>query len=477
MQRKGLYFRKESQLISIKVDVLDSVQYQTSDILGSTTVEYKLRVRKISQLSHESEEPDKHMLEEWCIFRRFTDFTLLNKHLRSQMAEQAVGTKIVQKLPNFITAKPQEEGLPLLPPLNTQGKVPGTSSNRFIQRRMSDIQLYLDILVSKNHLLRESYEVMRFLAANEPIPKDVENLHLVGGKPDAFGRTELRRNLITCTTTIGEKNTQGISPGAGGNSSWIATGTETFTSGRNASKSINAVGSNDTASLSSSNNSSFKTSSTEQEKSENQYGDKATEASLIARISEVKLVTFQKVLFEFVSHTFHLDKATFFRSSVVSAIWRVAFVITGTTSAQFTRNLTNWHLKHITGDSLGGIIRSIRQSLWPNGVWYTPSPSLTKEEKKSLEQESRNVIDKLLPDQVHQVKSVLGDEFDKGIDTLHEMVQNRVVLKSLLYTLLDLLLLEIFPELKDHLGVMTDRNDPSFDKNGNSNYSSTYTEA
>ena len=44
---------------------------------------------------------------------------------------------------------------------------------------------------------------------------------------------------------------------------------------------------------------------------------------------------------------------------------------------------------------------------------------------------------------------MLGDDFDKGIDTLHEIIQNKVVLKTLTYTLLDLLLLELFPEIED----------------------------
>ena len=452
LERKGLYRRKRTHLVNIKVDVLDSVQYQTSDILGSTTVEYKLRVRRTSLVLKGAVETNDQVIEEWCIFRRFTDFTLLNKCLRSQIAEQAAGNTISQKLPNFMSAKQQDDGLPLIPTLNNQGKVPGTSSNRFVQRRMSDIQLYLDIILSRNHLLRESHEVMQFLAAIDALPKNLDAYQIPGGKHDDLGRSEIRRSFNTDKSSV-ERNISKETD-VKNDSSWIATGSESFGNDKTTGTSIHTVSSSPSVDVTSI-NSEIPANAASIEP----YGDKAMEASIIARISEVKLVTFQKVLFDFVSYTFHLDKATFFRSSVVSAVWRMAFVITGTTSAQFTRNLTKWHFKLITGESLGAIIRSIHQSLWPEGAWYTPAPVLSKEEKKDLANSSRNAIDKVLPDQFQQVRSVLGDDFDKGIDTLHDMIQNRVVLKSLAYTLLDLVLLEVFPELKDHLGVLNGKID------------------
>ncbi len=51
-----------------------------------------------------------------------------------------------------------------------------------------------------------------------------------------------------------------------------------------------------------------------------------------------------------------------------------------------------------------------------------------------------------------QAKVVLGENMvDDGIELLHEMLQNEIVLKTLVYQLMDLLLIEIFPELKDYL--------------------------
>ena len=56
--------------------------------MGSSTVEYKLRVKRFTHAI----DNDDVVLEEWCIFRRFTDFSALHKQLRSQVGEQAVGS-------------------------------------------------------------------------------------------------------------------------------------------------------------------------------------------------------------------------------------------------------------------------------------------------------------------------------------------------------------------------------------------------
>ena len=47
---------------------------------------------------------------------------------------------------------------------------------------------------------------------------------------------------------------------------------------------------------------------------------------------------------------------------------------------------------------------------------------------------------------------ILGKELTKdGLDVVHEMLQNRVVVTSLFYMLFDLLWIEVFPELRDVL--------------------------
>ena len=88
MERKNIYRKRSGILVDIQAEIVDYVQYQSGDILRSSTVEYKLRVKRFTHAI----DNDDVVLEEWCIFRRFTDFSALHKQLRSQVGEQAVGS-------------------------------------------------------------------------------------------------------------------------------------------------------------------------------------------------------------------------------------------------------------------------------------------------------------------------------------------------------------------------------------------------
>ena len=66
-------------------------------------------------------------------------------------------------------------------------------------------------------------------------------------------------------------------------------------------------------------------------------------------------------------------------------------------------------------------------------------------------EEVRAQLPQLIP---AQVSKVLGLELsEKGLQTLHCMLQNELILKSFVYSVVDELLIEMFPEMKDHLGV------------------------
>lgn len=99
LERKNIYRKRSRILVDIQAEIVDYVQYQSGDILGSSTVEQKLRVRRFTHAI----DNDDVVLEEWCIFRRFTEFSALHKQLRSQVGEQAVGNNIAQKLRDSIS--------------------------------------------------------------------------------------------------------------------------------------------------------------------------------------------------------------------------------------------------------------------------------------------------------------------------------------------------------------------------------------
>merc|ERR1711920_619950 len=88
-------------------------------------------------------------------------------------------------------------------------------------------------------------------------------------------------------------------------------------------------------------------------------------------------------------------------------------------------------------------------TLWPDHKWYTASPPTTEDEKVKLKKEAKQKLLEAFP---NNFKTVLGvDVAEDGLNVLHEMLQNRLVLKSLGYMITDMLWLEIFPDMKDIL--------------------------
>ena len=114
--------------------------------------------------------------------------------------------------------------------------------------------------------------------------------------------------------------------------------------------------------------------------------------------------------------------------------------------ARIQTMLSQMHLNYMNGEWISGWIYYLVDMFWPNGVFYTKGPDLTEEEQLELKLNSKKILEKMFPD---QLKTVLGKHTDEGLDMLHEMLQNRVVLKSMAYMIMDLVWAEIFPELGD----------------------------
>eukprot|EP01082_Thalassiosira_pseudonana_P006733 g6185.t1 g6185 contig20:1027006-1027410(+) len=117
-----------------------------------------------------------------------------------------------------------------------------------------------------------------------------------------------------------------------------------------------------------------------------------------------------------------------------------------TNAQDFHVMLFKSHLKYMNGDWVSGWIFYLVDMFWPNGVFYTKGPDLTESEQLDLKRNSKYMLEKVFPD---QLKTVLGKHMDEGLDLLHEMLQNKLVLKSIGYMLMDLVWAEVFPELSD----------------------------
>jgi hypothetical protein len=175
--------------------------------------------------------------------------------------------------------------------------------------------------------------------------------------------------------------------------------------------------------------------------------EKAMLPPIKAKIDRVSLSKVRNAMFELIRSQFDFENASFFRNRLLSALKTMSFAVTSNT--EFRNTLYDVHIKHLSADALAGWIDYGLSMLWPDGVFFESKPPTTPEESKEMSDKALEKLPLIFPD---QVRAIIGQEITQdGLEMLHEMLQNRVVTKSLAYMLFDLLWAETFPELQDVL--------------------------
>jgi len=166
-------------------------------------------------------------------------------------------------------------------------------------------------------------------------------------------------------------------------------------------------------------------------------------------MSNILWLAVRNRLVELVKFQFGFENASFLRSRLLSALETASFVAM-TKNSNFRKFLYKTHIEQLNPEAIGGYIHKVLDILWPDGCWLISRPALTAEEEMYLMEASRQQLHKVFPE---QIRAILGRELTRdGLDIVHEMLQNRMVVKSLFYTLFDLLWVEVFPELRDAIG-------------------------
>ena len=166
--------------------------------------------------------------------------------------------------------------------------------------------------------------------------------------------------------------------------------------------------------------------------------------SVLSKVEQVPLADVRNRMVELIRYQFGFENASFFRSRLLAALETASFVAM-TKQSNFRKLLYDLHMKQLSSDALANWIKMVLDLLWPDGVWMEKAPTPTLEEEQKLAATSREKLHEVFPD---SIRSILGKELTRdGMDMLHEMLQNRLVVKSLFYMLFDTLWIEIFPEL------------------------------
>lgn len=367
--------------------------------------------------------------EEWIIYRSMKDFQAFHKHLKSEIANTEATASAGSRLVGAATAafstvsQGRRNRKSLIPSLAQASKTGAIAvTQKAIVKRGELLGEYLDYLLSSGHVINRCMELMLFLGASFPFPSEVH----VTKKPirlvDPLGRT----NFIRIVAAQGVKNSEA----------------RRLTMNQNAPPSITRLSSN----LDDSNPifSAGEGENISTEKSD----DSDLIDSILSKVDQVPLSEVRNRLVELVKYQFGFENASFFRSRLLSALETASFVAM-TKGSEFRKLLYRVHLQHLSPEAIAALIEKVLDMLWPNGCWLVPRPAFTQEEENALKEGSRQLLHERFPE---QIRAILGKDLTRdGLDMLHEMLQNRLVMKSLFYMLFDLLWIEVFPELRDAL--------------------------
>ncbi len=365
--------------------------------------------------------------EEWVVYRSMKDFQALHKQLKSQVAStestMSTGTRIVgaatAALSNRNMGRRSNKKI-LIPSLASATKTGIAMTKRSIAKRMELLDEYVGYLLSSNSLMNRSSELLLFLGASHPFPREVTVTKTPANFMDPLGRMNFIRS-VALKNNEGTKLKRRFLPHAARKEA--------------SSKQILAEP-------------AIENSSGDPQVFESGTEIADMDPAILNKVDQVPLAEVRNRLVELMRFSFGFENASFMRSQMLSVLETASFVAMAKQS-NFRRLLHDLHAQNLNGEAVGRWIAKVLDLLWPDGVWGKSAPPFTPEEEKTLEEKSRVKLHEGFPE---QFRSLLGKELvSNGLDMIHEMLQNKIILKSLFYMLFDLLWIEVFPELRDTL--------------------------
>jgi hypothetical protein len=442
LRRIGILNPRSAILRGLKV-VVDSSIIQPKGVKGLIYQFHCTAISEYNDLVGDEVDYGTLLKEEWTIVRSFRDVTLLDRHLKTQIASAdslaVSGSRSIVGAATGLASGLASAGLAnvasglataafghavgrkrrgqLIPPLAYSGPIPIGGVTRKEEKRLI-LQSYFNSILKSSNLLSRCPELLRFLGAYDPLPALIKlGQQSASEFKDCLGRFDIRRNILDV-----KKNNKDAISGLTKDKSIITQPTD---------KSLGDV--------------DHIHRTEERSRTQLNSSELALLAYAKAQLDRVQFSHVRKGIFDLIQYIFDLDNASTFRSHVFSAIRTVSFAITS--ANEFNRTIEEMFLKFLNAASVADQIKSVREMMWPNGVLYDSAPPMTTDEQDQLQEKSRYLLQKYFPE---QLKTMFGEDMSmNGINILHEMLQNRLVLKSIAYQIFDTVFLELFPEISD----------------------------
>ena len=443
--------RYPTELLSLSAVVDDVVETPDSkgvEIFGASNTVFKLKCSATVGIVA----PDEEMLdyenyrtesggfaetykEDWVVYRSLKEFQTLHKHLKLQVSATessgTAGSRLVGAATAAFAATTTSIGRTrqrkmLIPSLSQASKAGALGvTKKIIFKRKEILDGYLGYLLSPGHLLGRCSELLLFLGASFPLDPNVRvNQSTYTPPSDLLGRTEMVRTVLHMKSASVSK----VGP-SDGKARHGTTGTG----------SVASIESHDDENM-----------DEDIEGDLNRKNDGKDDMNNIAvrnKIDKVRLPLVRTRIFELLRYQFGFENASFARNRLLAALKTAAFAVTSATD--FRKTLYKLHVEHLNAEAVAGLINMLTDMLWPNGTFFESSKPQSPEEIREQAQKAKQLLHGSFPD---QVRAILGNELTKdGLDIFHEMLQNRLVVKSMAYMLFDHLWLDVFPEIGDVL--------------------------
>lgn len=442
LQRNGLLnLRHPTSILQLKAKVEGTALAKEVPLASISsksylpdTVLYKIRCTAIVELvdnagSANDFEPyalddgsySRFYREEFVVHRSMKEFQFLHKQLKSQVALTESTMSTGNKIVGVATAALSNHSLnrrnkKILIPSLAQATNTGVlgMTQKAIIKRMELLDEYIGYLLASNSLMNRCSELLLFLGASHPFPPQVTMTKAQGNIMDLLGRTNFIRS-VALTDIMGNK--------------------------------LKMKGPLDIAPAKRSRSSRSSAYKTKDSRTES-FDAIEMDPKILTKVDQIPLAEVRNRILELIRLSFSFENASFVRSQFLSALETASFLAVAKQS-DFRRILHDIHANQISGEAIGGYIEKILDILWPDGVFMKAAPLLSPEQEKVLKAEAKAKLHEGFPD---QFRKLLGKEMtEEGLNMIHEMLQNKVIVKSLFYMLLDLLWIEVFPELRDTL--------------------------
>ena len=324
--------------------------------------------------------------EEFVVYRSMKEFQILHKQLKSQVAltesTMSTGNRIVGAATAALSTSSRSlyrrRKQILIPSLAQAGKIGSMGiTQRSITKRVELLDEYIGYLLSSNSLLKRCSELLVFLGASYPFPPEVTVTKAKSNVIDLLGRTDFIRSVALKDGTEGTKLKVKNSP------KQIPAKKRTSSTRRRSS--VETINEN-----------------SGRESIESISMDPA----ILNKVDQVPLAEVRNRIVELTRLSFSFENASFVRSQMLSALETASFVAVAKQS-DFRRVLHDLHARNLSGDAIGGWIRTLLDILWPDGVWGKAKPLLTKEEEDRLRDEAKIKLHEGFPD---QFRKILGKE-------------------------------------------------------------------